>query len=150
MRIVKLGALAFAVFLIVAQAFQIDKTNPPVTGDIQAPAPVKAVLRRACYPCHSNETAWPWYSNVAPLSWVVAYDVHQGRRELNFSRWDAYQPAQRLRKLKKTAEEVAEGEMPPWYYIYPMHREARLSAADRDMIRNWVAAVLSPAKAAAH
>lgn len=149
-RVLKLGVAALVVFLVVAQAFRIDKTNPPVTADLQAPAPLKQVLKRACYPCHSNETVWPWYSDVAPLSWMVAYDVHEGRHELNFSEWGTYQPAQRLKKLKKTGDEVAEGEMPPWYYVYPMHPEARLSAADRDAIAAWVASGLPPSARDSH
>ncbi len=150
MRILRLGALALGVFLVVAQAFRIDKTNPPVTAELQAPAPVKEVLKRACYPCHSNDTVWPWYSSVAPASWMVAYDVHRGRAALNFSVWGTYQPAQRLKKLKEIGEESAEGEMPPWYYIYPMHLEARLSAADRDAISGWVASESASATRSAH
>jgi Haem-binding domain len=81
----KFGALALAMFLLVAQAFRIDKANSPVKADVNPPAPVKEVMKRSCYRCHSNETVWPWYSNVAPASWLVAYDVHEGREDLNFS-----------------------------------------------------------------
>jgi mono/diheme cytochrome c family protein len=149
MRVLKFGAIALGVFLV-AQAFRIDKTNPPVTADVDAPAPVKEVMKRACYACHSNETAWPWYSDVAPVSWLVAYDVHEGRAELNFSQWGTYQPAQRLKKLKNIGEEVAEGEMPPWYYIYPMHVAARLSTADREAITTWVASESAASKQTEH
>lgn len=149
-RALRRVALAIVVFLLVAQAVRIDKTNPPVTADLQAPLPVKQVLTRACYPCHSNETAWPWYSSVAPASWMVAYDVHEGRRALNFSQWGSYQPAQRLKKLKEIGEEVGEGEMPPWYYVYPMHFEARLSAADRDVVTAWAASMLPPSQPDSH
>ena len=79
MKILKLGAAAFVLFLIVAQAFRIDKSNPAVESDVSAPPQVKEVMRRSCYGCHSNEVVWPWYADVAPASWLVAYDVHQGR-----------------------------------------------------------------------
>jgi hypothetical protein len=147
-RVLKLGAIALGVFLVVAQAFRIDKTDPPVTADLNAPAPAKQVLRRSCYGCHSNETVWPWYSDVAPVSWLVAHDVHQGRAELNFSQWGTYRPAQRLKKLKQIGEEIAEGDMPPLYYIYPMHLSARLSAADHATITKWLASESAAARQA--
>jgi Haem-binding domain len=145
MRVFRLGVIALVAFLIIAQAFRIDKTNPPVTGDVDAPAPVKEVLKRACYACHSNETRWPWYSSVAPASWLVAYDVREGRRALNFSQWGNYQPAQRLKKLKETGEEVKDGEMPPWYYVYPMHLDVELSASERQTITNWASSASAQA-----
>jgi len=66
----------------------VDRSNPPVEADLEAPAAVTAVLRTACYDCHSNETHWPWYSYVAPVSWLVARDVEEARSEFSFSRWD--------------------------------------------------------------
>ncbi len=79
MRVLRFVAIALVVFLVVAQAFPIDKTNPSVTAEVSAPAPVKDMLKRACYDCHSNETVWPWYSKIAPASWLVAYDIDDGR-----------------------------------------------------------------------
>ena len=67
---------------------------------MNAPAPVKEVMKRACYGCHSNETVWPWYSNVAPASWLAAYDVGRGRAELNFSSWGKYDAAQRFKEAQ--------------------------------------------------
>jgi len=97
---------------------------------------VRAVLRRACYDCHSHETVWPWYSKVAPVSWLVAHDVHEGRQKLNFSTWNRYTPKQQVKKSKESWEEVAAGEMPLWYYL-PVHRDAALSAEDRALLRTW-------------
>ncbi len=139
MRVLKVGAIALVVLLVIAQAFRIDRTNPPVTAEVDAPAPVREIMKRACDECHSNVTTWPWYSSVAPISWLIAYDVHEGREELNFSEWGRYKPPQRQKKLNKIREEVDDGEMPPWYYVYPMHLEARLSAADRETLLAWVA-----------
>ncbi|TMA36652.1 MAG: hypothetical protein E6J79_12845 [Deltaproteobacteria bacterium] len=131
-----LGALAG--LLVVVQGFRIDRTNPPVEQDVAAPASVEALLRHACYNCHSHETVWPWYSHVAPVSWLLAHDVSEGRRELDFSTWTAYPPARKIRKLRKSADEVAKGKMPPWYYAL-VHPEARLTAAERAMLDAWTA-----------
>src|SRR6185369_314098 len=107
----------------------VERTNPPVETDLQAPPPVHAILRRACYDCHSNETVWPWYSHVAPVSWLLARDVREGRRELNFSTWDAYDAKKKDKTLKESIEEAVEGEMPPWFYV-ALHRDAASSPAD--------------------
>ena len=81
--------LVFAVVLFVAiQLVPVDRSNPPVEADLEAPEAVTAVLRTACYDCHSNETHWPWYSYVAPVSWLVAHDVEEARSEFSFSRWE--------------------------------------------------------------
>jgi hypothetical protein len=137
-KILKLGAAAVVAFLVVAQAFRIDKSNPPVESDVNAPPQVKEVMWRSCYGCHSNEVVWPWYADVAPASWLVGYDVHEGRAELNFSLWGAYSSAARQKMLKEIMETITEGKMPPWYYVYPMHMEARLSAADRAQFMGWI------------
>jgi hypothetical protein len=137
-KILRLAALLVVLFLIVAQAFRIDKSNPPVESDVNPPPQVKEVMRRSCYSCHSNEIVWPWYAEIAPASWLVAYDVRAGRAELNFSIWGTYSPAKRHKKLEEIAQTISEGEMPPWYYIYPMHLDARLSASDREGIVRWI------------
>jgi hypothetical protein len=138
MTIIKVGGIALAVFLVIAQLFRMDTTNPPVVADVGASGQVKEAMTRSCYGCHSNETVWPWYSNVAPASWMVAYDVSHGRAALNFSSWGKYSTAQRLKKLKEINEEIADGDMPPFYYVYPMHMDARLSAADRRIFKKWI------------
>ena len=119
------------------QLVPIDRTNPPVEEDIPGPSEVKAILKRACYDCHSNETVWPWYSRVAPVSWLLAWDVQEGREELNFSTWNRYRAKQRAKKIKESWEEMEEGEMPPWFYV-PLHPEARLSDQERDGLRGWM------------
>src|SRR6478752_3717270 len=88
----KTFAVAIAALFLTAQAIQIRRVNPPVTAEAQLPAPVRDVVRRSCYSCHSNETEWPWYAYVAPASWLVGHDVNDGRRHLNFSEWGAYKP----------------------------------------------------------
>lgn len=147
-RLIRRALVAVAAALVLAQLVPVARTNPPVAADVAAPPAVATVLRRACYDCHSNETVWPWYSRIAPVSWLVAHDVDEGRDELNFSAWAAYDAAARRKKLKKTVEEVAEGEMPPWYYVL-MHREARLSPADEELLRGWAAEQSASAERAA-
>ena len=91
---------------------------------------------RACFDCHSNETVWPWYSRVAPASWLLAKDVREGRAELNFSSWSRYSAKKQRKLLRESLTEVKEGEMPLWVYLVG-HREARLSDADRAALERW-------------
>ena len=125
-------------FVVVAiQLVPVARDNPPVTGELRGvPPAVDASLRRACYNCHSHETTWEWYSYVAPVSWLVAHDVHDGRRRLNFSEWTAYTPEQRAKKRALISDQVQEREMPMWSYL-PLHREARLSDEDVMTIAAW-------------
>ena len=98
------------------------------------------MLKRACYDCHSHETIWPGYSRVAPVSWLLAWDVSEGREELNFSTWNRYSQKKRNKIIKEIWEEVEEKEMPPWFYL-PLHPEARLSDHDRAVLQAWAMSV---------
>lgn len=120
-----------------AQFVTVDRTNPPVETPLLAPPAVQDILRRACYDCHSNETVWPWYSRVAPASWLVARDVRVGREHLNFSTWNRLDARQRADALKEAWEEVEGGDMPMAIYL-PLHPEARLSDADKAAFQAWV------------
>ena len=138
-----LGAAALAALAMVARA----PVSPPSTtsGDIAAPAQIEALLTRACYDCHSNQTRWPWYGRVAPVSWLVARDVALGRKELNFSEWRSYYPRTRRRKLQWMGRVLRERAMPPWSYRL-MHPGARLTGAERAMLERWIeAAIATPA-----
>jgi len=135
-RGLKLAALVFVLAVLSIQAIRIDKLNPPVQSDIQADPAIQSLLRSACYNCHSNETVWPWYSNVAPVSWLLASDVNEARSHLNFSMWGTYGSNVQSNKLAAIAEEVQSGDMPLWYYQL-VHSEARLSQEDRSKISNW-------------
>jgi hypothetical protein len=132
----KRAAVALAGFLVVGQLVRPARTNPPVTAEVDAPEAVRAVLRRACYDCHSNTTVWPWYAHVAPVSWLVAHDVDEGRGELNFSTWDAYPAKKRVKKMEEIVEVLEEDEMPLWYYVL-LHPEARLTDAERATLDGW-------------
>lgn len=135
-KVVRRVLLAIVLLLVAIQFVPVVRSNPPVTTDVPAPPDAKTVLRRACYDCHSNETVWPWYSKVAPISWLVARDVRKGREELNFSTRDQYTTQVQAKKLKESWKEVADGEMPLWFYM-PLHRDAVLSTEDREMLRKW-------------
>jgi hypothetical protein len=118
------------------QVVPVKRTNPAVETEVPAPVEVRTVLRRACYDCHSNETVWPWYSRVAPVSWLVAYDVNHGREKLNFSTWNRATTARQTKVIQKCWEEVENEEMPPEIYL-PLHPDARLSEKDRSVLREW-------------
>ena len=122
--------------LVLIQLVRPAQENPAVTGAIQTPPEVMTLLKRACWDCHSNETVWPWYSQVAPMSWLVAKDVKDGRRHLNFSEWQGYEYGRKLKKLKEIGEEVEEGEMPMEFYV-PLHPEAKLTAAEKTVLVEW-------------
>src|SRR5688572_19601769 len=94
--------LGILLLLVAIQFVPVDRVNPPVEAEVPALANVRAILRRACYDCHSNETVWPWYSQVAPVSWLVVRDVREGREELNFSTWNRITTQKQVKKLKKS------------------------------------------------
>ena len=133
--------VAFATALVLIQFVPVSRTNPPVTGEIPAPPEVKAVLKKSCYDCHSNESIWPWYSRVAPISWLVVRDVNEARSEMNFSEWNQMTPKAQAHKLKECIEEIEEKEMPLKIYL-PLHPEARLSDSDVATLRAWIASVV--------
>lgn len=135
-RILKLGGIALLALLVLAQFVPVDRTNPPAGEEIVAPAEVMTVLERACYDCHSNETVWPAYSRIAPVSWLVARDVRLGREALNYSSWGRYSAEERSELLEETWEEVEEGEMPMKAYVL-LHPAARLTAEDEGVLRAW-------------
>jgi cytochrome c551/c552 len=114
-------------------------TNPPVTGEPAWDSPdTRALIHRACFDCHSNETVWPWYANVAPLSWLLQRDVNGGRAHLNFTEWNQPQ-----HHAKDVVAEVKQGDMPPWFYL-PMHPPARLTDAEKAALMEGAAISLGP------
>lgn len=122
-------ALLALVLLVQLVPYGRAHTNPPVAAEPRWDSPAtRALAQRACFDCHSNETSWPWYSHVAPASWLVQNHVDEGRRVLNFSEWGRPQ-----HEADEAAEEVREGEMPPRSYLI-LHPEARLTAAERDQL----------------
>jgi hypothetical protein len=117
------------------QFIQPPRTNPPAEPGasfeaVAKPAPAAAaVVRRACTDCHSHETAWPWYSKISPISWLVAKDVREGRARLNLSAWNLYGPEMSALRVGEMCEKARKGEMPLWQYRL-LHPRAKLTAAD--------------------
>ena len=117
-----------------------NHTNPPVTGEPTWDVPAtRALAKQACFDCHSNETTWPAYAHIAPVSWLVQHDVDEGRAVLNFSEWTRPQ-----KEAKEAAGELREGDMPPAAYTV-IHAHARLSAGDRDRLAQGLAQTLGVA-----
>ncbi len=122
--------------LVLIQFVPVDRSNPPVTGEISANDPVMEILRSSCYDCHSNETVWPWYSRVAPVSWRIAEHVREAREHLNFSEWQGMPAQDREEAMKEIWDEVEKGAMPLWDYLR-MHPEAELTDLQREALRRW-------------
>jgi Haem-binding domain len=143
------GVVVFALIQFINPA----RTNPPVIHDFMAattpPSKIAATFRAACYDCHSYETKWPWYSHVAPVSWLVAGDVKEGRRHLNFSDWPVDDPDRAASRLENMGEQLNDKEMPPVEYTL-IHADARLTAAEHEQLIQWMgqeaAKLKSPAK----
>jgi len=126
---IALGVLVLLFAVIQAVPYGRDHSNPPVRQEPAWDSPAtRALAVDACFDCHSNQTHWPWYSNVAPVSWLAQSDVDSGREALNFSEWDRPQEG-----ADEAAEKVAEKEMPPSYYGW-LHPKARLSSAERQAL----------------
>jgi len=132
------AGMVVVVLASAAQFVRLSATNPPVRGDLAASAEIKGALHHACYDCHSNETVWPWYSAVAPISWLIRHDVSEGRQRLNFSDWAAYEsdPETAAQKLGQIASALTNGDMAPAYYRL-LHADARLTTAQRDRVIRW-------------
>jgi hypothetical protein len=141
-KIFRWTAISFLVLFAGAQFVRPAKTNP-VTDEsrtleqhIPMNEEVKATLKRACYDCHSNETKWPFYSQVAPVSWFVIDHVNHGRSHLNFSEWSRYDKPAQVENLRLIQETVRVGAMPLSTYLLA-HSEAKLSQEDKVRLGDW-------------
>src|SRR5215471_3973314 len=129
----KHATIIIVVVLAAAQLIRPDRTNPTtdasrsIQAHVGTTSELVPVLNRACGDCHSNETVWPWYTQVAPTSWLMAYAVSEGRKAVNFSEWTAYSPVQQQMLLAESCKDATSGKMPSgvWTALRP---EARLSA----------------------
>jgi hypothetical protein len=146
-KLLKLAVVAGVVGFVVLQVFPAKVigiptedigTNPPERFKIDAPPEVLAIMEHACFDCHTNETKWPLYARLAPGSWLMARDVHKGRNHLNFSKWADADDEERQTDKENCWEQIEQGDMPPWFYIYPLHPKAKLSAADKATLRSWL------------
>ena len=126
--VVGLALLGGIILFVVIQLIPYgkDHSNPPVVQEPTWDAETRAIAQKACFDCHSNEVVWPWYSNIAPVSWLIQHDVEEGRQHLNFSNWTGHDS-------HEVGEVVAEGEMPPPYYVL-MHPNAKLTQAEKQTL----------------
>lgn len=130
----------FLVFLFLAiQSIRIDKTTEPVNpvtdfiSVTSANTEVAGMLKTACYDCHSNQPTYPWYTNIAPVSWWIKHHIDEGSHHLNFSIWGTYSEKRKNHKLDECVEMVEEGEMPMSSYTL-MHGEAKLTDAQKQQL----------------
>jgi hypothetical protein len=134
--------VVLVVLFVIAQFVPVDRSNPPsdprqsLIATAAPPPPVAAALERSCRDCHSNETRWPWYSRVAPASWLLARDVSEGRSHLNFSEWATLDNRRRTRRLEEVCEEITAGAMPKSSYLL-IHPAARLAPGEITAICDW-------------
>ena len=128
--------VALGVVVVGMQLVPVPRENPPVTAAISVPQEVQAVFDNSCNDCHSHLTEWPWYSRVAPASWLVYRDVKKGRDELNFSEWGDYSDRRRNHKLEEIEEKVSDKEMPLPIYVR-LHPEAALSVNAAETLIKW-------------
>ncbi|MCU7495671.1 MAG: heme-binding domain-containing protein [Ignavibacteria bacterium] len=132
-KTIKWLVVGLIILLIIIQLIPVKKDNPPSMTDIKWDSPqTRSLARRACYDCHSNETTWPYYSNIAPVSWFLSDHVHEGRRHLNFSEWN-YPKTRQDRKARSMIRQINEGEMPLDSYLW-LHPEARLSGSEKQQL----------------
>lgn len=150
-KIIRWAAAAAIVGAAAIQFVRPARTNPVSSPErtLAAHVPVTpeaaAVLDRACRDCHSNDTRWPWYSHVAPVSWLVVDHVNHGRRHVNYSDWAQYRPEDAERLLKNTCVFARKETMPLSSYLW-LHRDARLSDADVAALCDWTDSALRVAK----
>ena len=141
-RILKVLVIAIFAGLVVMQLWGIDKSNPPVVeadsleASVTVPNDVESILRTSCSDCHSNKTVYPWYSNIAPVSWLLKNDIDAGRAKLNFSVFNTYDPKKKARRLEQICELAESGEMPLPSYLW-IHRSAVITDEQKKTLCEW-------------
>lgn len=142
-KIIKIVLIILAVVFIVIQFFRPERittelvTENHIIKKLNVPESVQIILKRSCYDCHSSHTVWPWYSNIAPVSWLVADDVRKGRAKMNFSEWGKLSVSKQEKKLTDICDMISEDKMPLRNYLL-LHPDARLSQQEKDILCSWV------------
>ncbi len=141
-KIVKVTSAVGGIIFIVIQSIQPNRENPlfdptmTMQADLKMPANIGQLLERGCKDCHSDQTTWPFYSYIAPVSWLVSHDVMEGRKNFNMSEWGKYKPGKKIQKLTGIYEALSDRSMPLPKYI-PLHPAANFSDAERDTLARW-------------
>ncbi|WP_317900200.1 heme-binding domain-containing protein [Aurantibacillus circumpalustris] len=134
--------LSIAALILIIQFIRIDKTNKPSPYEINILAltnpgqEISSILQNSCFDCHSNNITYPWYTNIAPVSWWIKHHINEGSQHLNFSEWGNYSSKKIDHKLKECVEMVEEGEMPMTSYTI-LHNSAKLTQEQRELLINW-------------
>ena len=134
--------IVLVALFLAAQLYQPDRSNPPVDetktiyASLNVPPEVKSILDRSCIDCHSHNTRWPWYSYIAPTSWLTARDVRNGRANMNLSLWGTYKKTRQVTKLNQISDQLADDKMPLKPYRL-MHPNSVLSKQEIDLISHW-------------
>jgi hypothetical protein len=135
--------IGVVLLLVIIQFFRIDKTNPEVIQEndfitiSNPPEDIAAIIKTSCYDCHSNETRYPWYTNISPIAWWVKHHINEGREELNFSEWGTFKEKRQKHKLEECIELIEENEMPLKSYLIT-HGDAKLSEDERKLLLEWL------------
>ncbi|HEX3102307.1 MAG TPA: heme-binding domain-containing protein [Pyrinomonadaceae bacterium] len=141
-KILKVLVIVIVAAVVVLQFFRIDKANPPVVqaetleAAAAIPPDISLIIGRSCNDCHSNQTIYPWYSNVQPMAWFLKSHIDDGRQHLNFSIWNTYTPQKRSKKLEAICDELESKDMPLPSYLW-IHRDAVLSENDSKALCDW-------------
>jgi len=136
-KVLKISSYLLIGLFVLIQLMPVDRTNPSEIADSEIPDEVKTILMAKCYDCHSNESHWPWYSYIAPVSWWVADHVHDGRRHVNFSIWDTYSSDKQEEKLGETYDEILDEFMPLKSYLIT-HPDAKVTEDEFTTIELWL------------
>lgn len=145
MKIVKIVGIILVIAFAAIQVVRPSRTNPPIdetheiAAAISVPPAVSSIFDRSCNDCHSNKTAWPWYSNITPVSWWLVDHVNDGRKHLSLSEWSTYTLKRQAHKLEEIVEQIEQGEMPLKSYLI-LHPAAVLSKEDRELLVEWAKA----------
>jgi cytochrome c551/c552 len=142
-KVLKIIAVILIIGLIAIQFINrpdkttISEVSPDdITKKAAVPADVQVILKRSCYDCHSSQTVWPWYSNIAPVSWLVADDVVKGRQKMNFNMWGRLSASKQEKKFSDIIDVISDASMPlPKYLI--IHKDAALSESDKQVLLKW-------------
>ena len=141
-RVLRWLVILLATGFIIIQFYRMPKANPAIDptqtieSHLQVSPQAEAIFDRSCNDCHSNKTRWPWYSNVAPSSWLVISDVNDARGAMNLSQWGAYDKDKQARRLRDMCEQVQDGQMPLSIYT-PLHPGSKLSTEDKKTLCDW-------------
>ncbi len=143
MSLLKKISLVLVIVFIVIQFIRPSRNTSgnawpaEITTQFSVPGDVQSVLRTSCYDCHTNNTRYPWYSNIQPLGWLLANHINDGKANLNFDKFGNYSKRRQLSKLKAITNSIKDGTMPLFSYTL-LHHDARLSKENKDLIVNWI------------